>query len=55
MNNKSFIFELEQMITKGLIDQKYKILVTEGPQINRNPSQNKISFAIVGRNTNKKT
>ena len=29
MDNKSPTLELEQMITKGLIDQNYKILIRE--------------------------
>ena len=51
MDNKCLTFELEQMITKGLIDQNYKILVRENPQINIEPSPDKISFTTVGRNT----
>ena len=54
MDNKSLAFELEQMITKDLIDQNYKILIRENPQINTEPSHDKISFTIVGRNTDKK-
>ena len=34
MDNKSLTFELEQMITKGLIDQNYKILIRENQQKN---------------------
>ena len=51
MDNKSLIFELEQMIIKGLIDQNYKILIRESQQTNTEPSPGKISFTIVGRNT----
>ena len=51
MDNKSLTFELEQMIAKGLIDQNYKILIKENPQIYTEPSPDKISFTIVGRNT----
>ena len=51
MDSKSVILELEQMITKGLIDQNYKILIRENRQINTEPSADKISFAIAGRNT----
>ena len=51
MDNKCLTFELEQMITKGLIDQNYKILVRENPQINIEPPPDKISFTTVGRNT----
>ena len=51
MDNKSLTFELEQMITKGLIDQNYKIISKKNPQINAEPSPDKISFTIVGRNT----
>ena len=51
IDNKSLTLELEQMITKGLIDQNYKILIRENRQINTEPSPNKISFTIVGRNT----
>ena len=42
MDNKCLTFELQQMITKGLIDQNYKILVRENPQINLNHSQIKL-------------
>ena len=42
--NKSLTLELEQMITKGLIDQNYKILIRENRQINTEPSPDKISF-----------
>ena len=52
MDNKSLTFELEQMIMKGLIDQNYKILIRESQQINTEPLPDKISFTIVGRNTN---
>ena len=51
MDNKSLISELEQMITKGLIDQNYKILIRQSPQINTEPFPDKIRFRIVGRNT----
>ena len=51
MDNKSFTFELEQMVTEGLTDQNYKILVIENPQINTEPSPDKISFKCEGRNT----
>ena len=51
MDNKFLTFELEQMITKALIDQNYKILIRENPQINIEPSPDKISFTTVGRNT----
>ena len=51
MDNKSFTLELEQMITKGLIVQNCKILIRENQQINTEPSPNKISFTIAGRNT----
>ena len=51
MDNKSLTFELEQMITKILIDQNYKIMIRENSQINTEPSPDKISFTIVGRNT----
>ena len=37
------------MITKGLIDQNYKILVRESPQINIEQSTDKISDTIVGK------
>ena len=52
MDNKSLTFELEQIITKGLIDQNYKILIRENRQINTEPSPDKISFTCEGRNTN---
>ena len=39
------------MITKDLIDQNYKILIRKSPQINTEPSPDKISFTIVGKNT----
>ena len=51
MDNKSLTFELEQMIAKGLTDQNFKILIKENPQIYTEPSPDKISFTIVGRNT----
>ena len=51
MDNKSLTFELEQMITKGLIDQNYKIFIRENQQINTEPSPDKISFTCEGRNT----
>ena len=51
MDNKSLTFELKQMITKGLIDQNYKILIRENSQIITEPSPDKICFTIVGRNT----
>ena len=51
MDNKFLTFELEQMITKGLIDQNYQILIRENPQINIEPSPDKISFTTVGRDT----
>ena len=51
MDNKSLTFELEQIITKGLIDQNYKILIRENRQINTEPSPDKISFTCEGRNT----
>ena len=51
MDNKSFTLELEQMITKGLIDQNYKILIMENRQKNTEPSPDKISFTIADRNT----
>ena len=51
MDNKPLTFELEQMITKGLIEQNYKILIRKSPQINTQPYPDKISFTIVGRNT----
>ena len=51
MDNKSLTFELEQMITKGLIDQNYKILIRENQQINTEPSPDKISFTCEGSNT----
>ena len=51
MDNKSFTLELEKMITKGLIVQNCKILIRENQQINTEPSPNKISFTIAGRNT----
>ena len=51
MDNKPLTFELEQMITKGLIDQNYKILIRECPQINTELSPEKVSLTIVGRNT----
>ena len=51
MDNKSLTFELEQMITKGLIDQNYKILIKENQQINTEPSPDKISFTCEGSNT----
>ena len=51
MDNKSLTFELEQMVTKGLIDQNYKILIRGNLQINTEPSPDKVSFTIVGRNT----
>ena len=52
MDNKSLTLELEQMITKGLIYQNFKILIRENRQIKTEPSPDKISFIIVGRNTN---
>ena len=42
------------MITKGLIDQNYKILVRESPQINIEQSTDKISDTIVGKTQIKK-
>ena len=51
MDNKSLEFELEQMITKGLIDQNYKILIRENQQINTEPSPDKISFTCEVSNT----
>ena len=39
------------MIIKGLIDQNYKILIRLSQQINTEPSPDKFSFTIVGRNT----
>ena len=51
MDNKSLTFDLEQMITNSLIDQNYKIAISENPQINTEPSPDKISFTSVGRNT----
>ena len=51
MDNKSLTFELEQMITKGLIGHNYKILIRENPQINTEPFPDKISFTSEGRNT----
>ena len=42
MDNKSLTLELEQMITKGLIDQNYKILIRENRQINTESSQIKL-------------
>ena len=51
MDNKFLTFELEQMITKGLIDQNYQILIRENPQINIESSPDKISFTTVGRET----
>ena len=51
MDNKSLTLELEQMITKGLIDQNYKILIRENRQVNTELSPDKISFTIAGRNT----
>ena len=51
MDNKSLTLELEQMITKGLLDQNYKILIRENRQINTEPLPDKISFTIAGRNT----
>ena len=44
MDNKSLIFEPEQMITKGLIDRNYNILIKQIQQINTDPFHNKISF-----------
>ena len=44
MDNKSLTSELEQMITKGLIDHNYKILIREYQQKNTEPSPHKISF-----------
>ena len=53
MDNKSLTFELEQMskLSKGLIDQNYKILIRESQRINIKPSPDKISFTIVGGKT----
>ena len=39
------------MITKGLIDQNYKIFIRENQQINTGASPDKISFTCEGRNT----
>ena len=39
------------MITKGLIDQNYKIFIREYQQINTGASPDKISFTCEGRNT----
>ena len=36
---------------QGLVDQNYKILIRKSLQINTEPSPDKISFTIVGRNT----
>ena len=41
MDNKSLTFDLEQMITNSLIDQNYKIAISENPQINTEPSPDK--------------
>ena len=49
-DNKSLTFEFEQMITKGLIDQNYKILIRENQQINTELSPDKISFTCEGSN-----
>ena len=51
MDNKSLTFEIEQTIIKVLIDQNYKILIRESQQINTELSTDRISFTIVGRNT----
>ena len=51
MDNKSFTFELAQMVTEGLIDQNYKIVIMENPQTNAEPSPDKISFKCEGINT----
>ena len=50
MDNKSLIFEIEQIITKGLIDQSCKILIRENQQINTEPYPDKISFTCEGSN-----
>lgn len=42
------------MITKGLIDQNYKILVRESQQINIEQSTDKTSDTIVGKTQMKK-
>ena len=39
------------MITKGLIEQNYKILIKQNQQINIEPSPDKISFTCEGNNT----
>ena len=54
MDKKSLTFELEQMITKGVIDQNYQILITENQQINTEPPPDKISFTCEGSNTDQK-
>ena len=51
MDNKSLTFELEPMITKGLIDQNYKILIRKNQQTNTEPSPDKFDFTCEGRNT----
>ena len=51
MDNKSLTFELEQMITKGLMDHSYKILIRENQQIDTEPSPDKISLTCEGSNT----
>ena len=51
MDNKSLSFELEQMITEDSIDQNYKFLTRENPQISTELSPDKINSTIVGRNT----
>ena len=50
MDNKSLTLD-EQMISKGLIDQNYKILIRENRQINTEAFPDKISFTIADRNT----
>ena len=39
------------MITKGLIEQNYKILIKQNQQINIEPFPDKISFTCEGNNT----
>ena len=42
IDNKFLTFEVEQMMTKGLIDQNYKILIRENPHMNTEPPQIKL-------------
>ena len=37
MDNEPLTFELEQMTTKGLIEQNYQLLIRENQQIDTEP------------------